>query len=666
MLKRFFLYFLLLGILTKSAAQPCNFPGQTPISALYVCSGESFSMNTPTYCGQDIIPVPCSDGVIYQNTNPNFYRFNCYSAGSLGFTIVPDDATANYSWQLFDVTNTNPVDIFTNSNLFIACNWSSEPGETGASSGGSSQTICSGSSQPLFSSMPGLLTGRTYLLMVCNISNSITGYQLSISGGTAVISDAQEPHLLAADINCDRTQVNLRLNKQVKCNTIAADGSDFTINGGVNVIGAVPGNCSTPFGSATVTLTLNQPLGFGNYTLTLADGSDGNTLADICDRSIPTGESVSFVSAPIQPTPMDSLFSVVCSPAFIELVFKRPILCSSIAADGSDFIITGPQAVTAIPLLAQCNTGTTTTIIRLQLSSSVIPGNYQVRLVSGNDGNTLLNECGVATAAGSTLSFNSINAVSSLFTISNPQGCSGKTISFFHNGNTNTNSWNWDFGNGSNSTIRNPTVNFTPGQFTVKLTVSNSICTSTSTQLVKISDAFKAAFDAPAMICPGDTLRLVNNSTGDIDDWKWSFGNGLTSNLPTPYGVRYASNGRETLYTIRLIVSNSGLGCNDTTTRVVRAFSNCYIAVPTAFTPNNDGRNDYLYPINALKARDLEFNVYNRTGQLVFRTRDWTKKWDGKINGLPQNTGMYAWTLLFTHRDTGEKVFMKGTTLLLR
>lgn len=224
-------------------------------------------MNTPTYCGQASIPVPCSDGVVYQNSNPNFYRFNCYAAGTIGFTIVHDEATANYSWQLFDVTNTNPSDIFTNSNLFIACNWSSEPGETGASSDGTSQTVCPGSSQPLFSSMPGLLTGHTYLLMVCNISNSIAGYQLSISGGTAVISDAQEPHLLAADINCDRTQLILRLNKQVKCNTVAADGSDFIINGGENVIGSVPGNCSTPFGTATVTLTLNQPLSLAIFPL---------------------------------------------------------------------------------------------------------------------------------------------------------------------------------------------------------------------------------------------------------------------------------------------------------------------------------------------------------------------------------------------------------------
>jgi hypothetical protein len=53
-------------------------------------------------------------------------------------------------------------------------------------------------------------------------------------------------------------------------------------------------------------------------------------------------------------------------------------------------------------------------------------------------------------------------------------------------------------------------------------------------------------------------------------------------------------------------------------------------------------------------------------GQIVFETKDWTRKWDGRVNGLPQQTGVYAWILTYTDHDTGKKVFMKGTTLLIR
>ena len=98
----------------------------------------------------------------------------------------------------------------------------------------------------------------------------------------------------------------------------------------------------------------------------------------------------------------------------------------------------------------------------------------------------------------------------------------------------------------------------------------------------------------------------------------------------------------------------------------MKVLKSCYIAVPNAFTPNGDGINDFLYPVNAYKADDLEFSVYNRLGQRVFHTIDWTKKWDGTINGNPQDTGVYVWILKYTNRDTGKGVFQKGSTILIR
>ena len=99
---------------------------------------------------------------------------------------------------------------------------------------------------------------------------------------------------------------------------------------------------------------------------------------------------------------------------------------------------------------------------------------------------------------------------------------------------------------------------------------------------------------------------------------------------------------------------------------MIKVLYNCYIAVPSAFTPNGDGLNDYLYPLNAYKADNLEFRVFNRWGQLVFETKDWTKKWDGKITGNPQAPGTYVWMLRYINRDTGKLFSEKGTTVLIR
>ncbi|RYG27590.1 MAG: gliding motility-associated C-terminal domain-containing protein, partial [Chitinophagaceae bacterium] len=82
--------------------------------------------------------------------------------------------------------------------------------------------------------------------------------------------------------------------------------------------------------------------------------------------------------------------------------------------------------------------------------------------------------------------------------------------------------------------------------------------------------------------------------------------------------------------------------------------------------PNNDGINDYLYPNNAIKAENLDFKIFNRWGQLVFHSKDWTRKWDGKLNGVEQGSGVYVWMLEYTHRDSKQKVFQKGTTTLIK
>jgi len=116
---------------------------------------------------------------------------------------------------------------------------------------------------------------------------------------------------------------------------------------------------------------------------------------------------------------------------------------------------------------------------------------------------------------------------------------------------------------------------------------------------------------------------------------------------------------------VKLIVQNN-LGCFDTAAKQLIEVKSCYITVPSGFTPNGDGVNDYLYPLNAYKATNLEFRVYNRYGQLVFETKDWTKKWDGTISGKPQDTGTFVWMLQYTDKDSGKEYFLKGTTVLIR
>ena len=197
------------------------------------------------------------------------------------------------------------------------------------------------------------------------------------------------------------------------------------------------------------------------------------------------------------------------------------------------------------------------------------------------------------------------------------------------------------------------------------LIVTNGTCRDTVIAALLLNSRVKAAFESAAIACPGDPVTFKDNSTGPVVTWLWNFGNNNTSSVKTPTAQLYQPTAAPRNVLSQLIVKNI-LGCADTVTKTIYVLSNCYIAIPKGFSPNNDGLNDFLYPTNAYKAKDLLFRVYNRVGQLLFETRNWTKKWDGTFKGNPQDPGTYVWVLSYTNIDSGIRVEQKGSTVLIR
>jgi gliding motility-associated-like protein len=229
-------------------------------------------------------------------------------------------------------------------------------------------------------------------------------------------------------------------------------------------------------------------------------------------------------------------------------------------------------------------------------------------------------------------------------------------------------SYSWSPAEGlSNAAVRNPVA--TPDVstiYTVKVT-DNVGCSDTAQVRVKVINgkAIRAGIAGSAFLCRSyDSAFFVNTSTGEIIKWAWNFGNGQTDTSSSPRHQYYSILDNEKSYTVSLAISDS-VGCTDTAFYVIKVVDNCYIAVPAAFTPNNDGLNDYLYPLNAYKATQLFFRVYNRKGLLIFETKDWTKKWDGTFHGQPQDSGAYIWTLQY-HDEQNKMISLKGTTVLIR
>lgn len=669
----FFIAFVLFA--NPLLAQPCTTLGQTPSTAFPVCGTTTFTQNNVPICATNDIFVPgCSGsstgGASYQNKNPFFYRFTCYVSGTLGFLITPLANNEDYDWQLYDITGRNPDEIFTNNSLVVTGNWAGTYGPTGASASGFNGIQCASdpaAGAPTFAAMPTLIQGHEYILMISHFTDTQSGYTLSFGGGTAVITDPTEPHLLNAKPDCDGTKITLKLNKKVRCNSITLSGSEFSISPAVTtVIAAAPDSCAFAFDFDEIILTLAAPLPNGNYQLVINNGTDANTLLDNCARAIPQNEQVPFVYAAPQPIFADSIGRVGCASDSVKVYFPKKISCASIAANGSDFSVTGPAPLTIASASGNCINSKTDYVVVKFTTPVYIGGTYLLTLKAGNDGTVLIDECGQETPL-QTLPFNAADTVNADFIYAAVLGCERDTFMFTHNGAHNVNSWNWTFNNTITATTQTHNIIFAATSTnTIQLIVSNGVCKDTSTTQIVLNNEVKADFEMPDVICPEDPLEVVNTSSGQISSWLWKYDIIGSSTLEDPPPFLFPTLNREAYYTVKLLAYNSNLGCVDSARKTLTVLDHCLIEVPTGFTPNNDGLNDFFQPHNALKALNYEFRVFNRWGQLVFQSRNWREKWDGKINGAYQTTGVFVWMLSYTHKDTGKQVFRKGTVTLIR
>ncbi|MDN3657813.1 gliding motility-associated C-terminal domain-containing protein [Ferruginibacter paludis] len=106
--------------------------------------------------------------------------------------------------------------------------------------------------------------------------------------------------------------------------------------------------------------------------------------------------------------------------------------------------------------------------------------------------------------------------------------------------------------------------------------------------------------------------------------------------------------------------------CSSSIARVfIKVVDKSFIVVPTAFTPNNDGKNDFLSAKSIGYIQLDFFRVFNKWGELVFETHQLNNGWNGRYKSRVQNTGSYIW--FAEGRDiNGNVVSAKGMTTLIR
>jgi gliding motility-associated-like protein len=650
-------------------AQSCPNIGQNPLSAFPVCGTSTFFQASVPICNGQTVPAPGCNDPLYEDKNPYYYKFTCFQAGTLFFTIDPNTNSDDYDWSLYDVTGQNPTAIYTNPALTIASNWSGDGGNTGMSNNGNNQYVCGGLGRPRWTRPSNLIVGHNYLLMISHFTNSQSGYALSFGGGTAVITDPTPPNLLKATPDCDGKSIKVKLNKKMLCSSLAANGSDFYITpGNINVTAATTINCSTNFDTDALVLNLSATLPAGNYILHVKNGTDNNTMLDYCSKQIPLTDIANFNFTPATPTPIDSIAPPTCAPASVTLIFaNKQIKCSSIAADGSDFAIAGNYPVSILNATpGACVNGITEQITLTFNRILYQKGTFTITLKLGSDGNTIVDECDQISIIGSSKKFSVKDTVNADFTYIKKLGCVRDTIETFHTVANEENSWQWY----SDNVLQNqntPNASFIYTVFgikNIKLISSNGFCTDTATQAVDLDNYIKADFETYEDNCPKEPVKFTSKAIGKNLLYTWQFGDGGFSN-DTNAVHTYFDFGTDKTYNVLFTITNN-LGCTSSITKPVNVLKVCGEFIPTAFTPNGDGTNDTFGPLYAVKANDLIFRVFNRWGQKVFETNNWRQPWNGKIKGVDAPTGAYVWSMQYINRDDKKPYQAKGTVVLIR
>ena len=179
--------------------------------------------------------------------------------------------------------------------------------------------------------------------------------------------------------------------------------------------------------------------------------------------------------------------------------------------------------------------------------------------------------------------------------------------------------------------------------YTVTITDTINHCESKNDVLaVIVEDIDKIIWDTTIII--GDKIPLpIDNQYGTIN-FNWNPTVGLSClQCPTPK-----------IQPIKDIEYNvfmkDNKNCNFSNTGYFKIIvkPETHIKLPTTFTPNGDGINDVIY-VKGWGIKSLEtFEIYNRWGELIFKTNNIEEGWDGFYKGELQNNDVYAYKVIGT------------------
>ena len=196
------------------------------------------------------------------------------------------------------------------------------------------------------------------------------------------------------------------------------------------------------------------------------------------------------------------------------------------------------------------------------------------------------------------------------------------------------------------------------GQYAV--TVSNACGSSSDTVRLLELPLPEVRIVGDSVLCSGDSIRLTAIAD-NADSYLWFAGTSGSVQL-NDSTISINSGGL-----VRVTVANA---CGQALAeRVVTEFSDCGEScryyLPNAFSPNDDGVNDGFQPLSNCIVESFELLIFNRWGQMLYRSTDAAGRWDGTYRGENCPADVYTYLLKYTFLLQAPKV-AAGEVLIVR
>jgi gliding motility-associated-like protein len=281
-----------------------------------------------------------------------------------------------------------------------------------------------------------------------------------------------------------------------------------------------------------------------------------------------------------------------------------------------------------------------------------VSGSYQVSLTA-------------TSAAGCTNSTSKVldqfyNQPVASFAVNADALCQG-TASLFTDNSTASNSaissWQWAFGDGSTSANRNPSKTYAqPGNFTIQLTVKDAVGCVSEPFSKTVQVYLQPVIDAgPSFtVKEGTIVQFKATANSPSLQFVWTPGQLLSNPSILQPSLRVMDDG---VYKLTATGDHNCTASDELKVLVQRP-----VAVPNAFSPNGDGINDTWMIKNLILYPDAILEVYNRYGQMVYRSIGYNTPWDGRMSGNPVPIGVYYYVIQLRNGDPP----IKGSVTIVR